>query len=55
MVLDEAHLNQQLLVTARRIAQLQKYGTDVGVPTLQVVETTATPSELEENQNQIGV
>ncbi|VEJ29605.1 helicase Cas3 [Rothia dentocariosa] len=55
MVLDEAHLNQQLLVTARRIAQLQKYGADVGVPTLQVVETTATPSELEENQNQIGV
>lgn len=55
MVLDEAHLNQQLLVTARRIAQLQKYGADVGVPKLQVVETTATPSELEENQNQIGV
>ena len=55
MVLDEAHLNQQLLVTARRIAQLQKYEADVGVPTLQVVETTATPSEFEENQNQIGV
>lgn len=55
MVLDEAHLNQQLLVTARRIAQLQKYGADVGVPTLQVVETTATPSELEDNQTQIGV
>lgn len=42
MVLDEAHLNIQLLVTARRIRELlQRHSTPV--PALQVVETTATP------------
>ena len=54
-VLDEAHLNQQLLVTARRVAELQKFGADIGVPCLQVVETTATPSELKEGQSEVGV
>ena len=54
-VLDEAHLNQQLLVTARRVAELQKCGADIGVPCLQVVETTATPSELKEGQSEVGV
>ena len=54
-VLDEAHLNQQLLVTARRVAELQELGADIGVPRLQVVETTATPSELKEGQSQVGV
>ncbi|MDO5076187.1 type I-U CRISPR-associated helicase/endonuclease Cas3 [Corynebacterium sp.] len=43
LVLDEAHLNKQLLCTARRARELQTYGTDIGVPLLQVVETTATP------------
>jgi CRISPR-associated endonuclease/helicase Cas3 len=42
MVLDEAHLNVQLLVTARRTREiLQRHPTPV--PALQVVETTATP------------
>ncbi|EKX91003.1 CRISPR-associated helicase Cas3, Anaes-subtype [Corynebacterium durum F0235] len=54
-VLDEAHLNQQLLVTARRVAELQELGADIGVPRLQVVETTATPSELKEGQSEVGV
>ena len=54
-VLDEAHLNQQLLVTARRVAELQEFGADMGVPRLQVVETTATPSELKEGQSEVGV
>lgn len=54
-VLDEAHLNQQLLVTARRVAELQELGVDIGVPRLQVVETTATPSELKEGQSEVGV
>lgn len=54
-VLDEAHLNQQLLVTARRVAELQELGADIGVPRLQVVETTATPSELKEGQSEVRV
>lgn len=45
LVLDEAHLNRQLLVTARRIAQLQAFEQDLGVPRLQVTETTATSAE----------
>ena len=44
MVLDEAHLNRQLLATARRISQIQTYYPTFGIPGLQVVETTATPS-----------
>lgn len=45
LVLDEAHLNRQLLVTARRAADLAAAGADaIGVPALQVVATTATPT-----------
>lgn len=44
MVLDESHLNRQLLVTARRVAELVRMEEDLGVPRLQVVETTATPA-----------
>lgn len=44
VVIDEAHLNRQLLQTARRIGQLQDAVEPVGVPGLQVVETTATPA-----------
>lgn len=44
LVVDEAHLNRQLVETARRIAYLDGLATeDIGVPALQVVETTATP------------
>ncbi|MDH6196720.1 CRISPR-associated endonuclease/helicase Cas3 [Mycobacterium frederiksbergense] len=42
MVLDEAHLNVQLLRTARRVRELiQRF--PAPAPVLQVVETTATP------------
>ncbi|MEA5153440.1 type I-U CRISPR-associated helicase/endonuclease Cas3 [Raineyella sp.] len=44
MVLDEAHLNAQLLRTARRVGELAaQFEADLGLPPLQVVETTATP------------
>lgn len=55
MVLDEAHMNRQLLHTTQRIAQLQKYEADLGVPTLQVVETTATPSTGDSDSTTLGV
>ncbi|WP_081099511.1 type I-G CRISPR-associated helicase/endonuclease Cas3g [Corynebacterium glutamicum] len=42
LVLDEAHLNQQLLLSARRVAKLQSRELDASIPRLQVVETTAT-------------
>lgn len=45
MVLDEAHLNRQLVFTARRIAELEQRTVDLGVPGLQVVESTATPRD----------
>lgn len=55
LVLDEAHLNRQLLATARRVRGLEeRYEQDFGVPRLQVVETTATP--LDQNtQDAVGV
>ena len=55
MVLDEAHMNRQLLHTTQRIAQLQKREADLGVPTLQVVETTATPSTEDSESATLGV
>ncbi|WJZ03456.1 type I-G CRISPR-associated helicase/endonuclease Cas3g [Corynebacterium freiburgense] len=54
LVLDEAHLNNQLLHTARRVRELQEYGAELGIPKLQVVETTATP-EHSETFSTIGV
>lgn len=45
IVLDEAHLNRQLLVTARRVGRLCAVSAErLGVPALQAVEMTATPS-----------
>lgn len=45
-VLDEAHLNRQLLFTARRVSQLvDEDSRAVGVPGLQVVAMSATPTE----------
>lgn len=53
MVLDEAHLNIQLLKTARRVRELaQRY--PAPAPVLQVVETTATPPS-DSNKRSIGV
>lgn len=43
-VIDEAQLSRQLVVTARRVAELTQAADHVpAVPGLQVVETTATP------------
>lgn len=55
MVLDEAHMNRQLLHTTQRIAELQKREANLGVPTLQVVETTATPSTGDSDSTTLGV
>ena len=55
MVLDEAHMNRQLLYTTQRIAELQKREANLGVPTLQVVETTATPSTEDSDSTTLGV
>lgn len=55
MVLDEAHMNRQLLHTTQRIAELQKREINLGVPTLQVVETTATPSTEDSDSTTLGV
>lgn len=45
MVLDEAHLNRQLLLTARTIPNLEReHAPRLGIPGLTVVETTATPT-----------
>lgn len=44
VVVDEAHLSQQLVATAQRVAELAAVAAEpLGVPVLQVVETTATP------------
>lgn len=45
VVVDEAHLSRQILVTARRVGQLcARSAQRLGVPELQTVEMTATPS-----------
>lgn len=47
VVLDEAHLSRQMLVTARRVQELTRPSAHVlGVPSLQVVATTATPTSV---------
>ena len=44
LVTDEAHLNRQLILTARRVSDFIGRDPGIGdVPGLQVVETTATP------------
>lgn len=55
VVLDEAHLTRQLAATARRISDLAtSHATALGVPGLQVVETTATlPQAI--SQGAVGV
>jgi CRISPR-associated endonuclease/helicase Cas3 len=56
MVLDEAHLNRQLLLTARRVAELTAPSSfALSVPALQVVETTATPVGGPASGSEIGV
>ncbi|OMG29450.1 hypothetical protein BKH34_10745 [Actinomyces naeslundii] len=45
VVIDEAHLSRQILVTARRVGNLcARSAQRLGVPALQTVEMTATPS-----------
>lgn len=56
MILDEAHLNRQLLATARDVATLvARDGAALGVPGLQVVETTATPTAATDGRSRISV
>ena len=55
IVIDESHLSRQLVVTARRIAELQCREESLGVPTLQVTETTATVVTPEEDACTIQV
>ena len=55
LVVDEAHLSQQLLLTARRVgALLTACPAPLPVPALQVVETTATPG-ISEAVRTVGV
>ncbi len=43
LVVDEAHLNEQLVTTARRLTDLERLATNpIGLTPLQVVSTTAT-------------
>jgi len=54
MVLDESHLNRQLLVTARDVANATaRECTNLRVPPLNVVATTATPTEV--GDDNVGV
>lgn len=56
VVQDEAHLNQQLTSTLHGIARLcasAKHG--IGIPFLQVVETTATPDTRHDASTMTGV
>lgn len=56
MILDEAHLNRQLLKTARDVAALvARDSGELGVPGLQIVETTATPAAVDEQRTRVGV
>lgn len=56
MVLDEAHLNRQLLHCARSIASsIEQRSTEIGVAGLQIVETTATPATSGGDLVAIGV
>lgn len=56
MVLDEAHLNRQLLVTSRRIGELAALTAPLlGVTALQTVETTATPAGASDEMTVCGV
>lgn len=56
MILDEAHLNRQLLRTARDVATMVAADSSgLGVPALQVVETTATPAAMTEAPAEFSV
>ena len=56
LVIDESHLNRQLITTARRISQLDQAASEsLTVPALQVVETTATPAPDADAQTMVQV
>lgn len=56
VVVDEAHLSRQLLVTAKQVARLSRAGAIASaVPTLQVVETSATPDRSANHEAVVGV
>ena len=54
-VVDEGHLQQQLLFTSRRIGELESVSKATGRPILQVVSTTATPGTQESEQFVVSV
>lgn len=56
VVVDEAHLSKQLLLTARQVARLSRRGEIASaVPTLQVVETSATPDRSADGEAVVGI
>lgn len=55
VVVDESHLSRQLVATARRVAQLQRREQHIGVPTLQVTETSATVATDEDTATTVAV
>lgn len=55
VVVDESHLSRQLVTTARRVAELQKHEHQIGIPTLQVTETSATVAVGEDTAETIAV
>lgn len=54
LMLDEAHLNQQLLTTARRIADMDDPA-GTGVPGLHVLAVTATPVDADDDSTVVTV
>lgn len=55
VVVDEAHLCRQLLTSARSVADLQEsVGERLNVPSLQVVEATATPTASARSVLEVG-
>lgn len=53
-VIDEAHLNRQLLFTAGRIPELDSFAlSSLPLPRLQVVASTATPTQDQDQSNDI--
>lgn len=57
VLVDEAHLSRQLLVTAERVSELAGIAEQPlsGVPTLQVVAVSATPDQGEEERIEVAV
>lgn len=56
LIVDEAHLNRQLLHTARNVADMASQSPIAGyIPVMQVVESTATPSDSVDIDDSLGI